>query len=772
MTDDARLIRAAAGPGPDAGAALNELVARHVHLVYSACLRQLSDPVLADQAASATFVLLARHAPDLTRKRSLIPWLFNTAFHACRSLRALNPQAVQARAEVGATRFQIGTHPGTVYVPPTDWSNLAPRLDEALARLPAGHRDAVLLKYFANLPLREVAGALDVSDITAGQRISAGVAGLRGRLERHNLLVAPDALVAAIQARGVQQAPPAVAQNAMMSVTMARQPTPPGRPPAFASAAIADHVRASLRRAKRITLASAAAVILLAVILGVRVVSMVKSGRLFAAATQPATRPVDSATAQQSGTGESAPRPRPERPEPVLPQVSTPAPEVKPPRPVDPELAARFIQAIRLGDAAAVENMVSEEDALVHAKDPKTGRTAIEIAAELVVWQRRDATRIAHFLIDNGANPDVHTAARAGHADQVARVLLRDMSNLKANINAKDARGLTPLQRAALIEGASPECEEVVDMLIRAGARVDLWTACTFAIFDEVERALSEDPKRVNESVLGATPLHWAARPRRYTDDPLAIPTLLIQKGADVVARDTSRDGMTPLHHAAEWGAQPALARLLLDKGVDVNVPDDYGWTPTDYAIARNRREMADFLMSKGGKRTTVDPPNQPMKTPRMFAAVMAGDEKQVKILLDDTPDLAKTRGPTGETPLHHAAAGGHIGIIDLLLADKADINAQETNKYGGTPLHWAVRHGQVDAAKHLLAKGADAKAVNARNGQTALHVAARHVDEPALVELLLSKGVDAGAKDRFGKTALDYAQGAGHTRVMERLRQ
>jgi ankyrin repeat protein len=237
------------------------------------------------------------------------------------------------------------------------------------------------------------------------------------------------------------------------------------------------------------------------------------------------------------------------------------------------------------------------------------------------------------------------------------------------------------------------------------------------------------------------------------------------------MARDTSRDGMTALHHAAEWGAQPALAQLLMEKGVDVNVADDYGWTPADYAIARNRREMADFLMSKGSHRTTVDPPTQPMKTPRMFAAVLAGDDKQTKILLDDTPDLAKTRGPTGETPLHHAAAGGYIAIIDLLLADKADINAQESNKYGGTPLHWAVRNGQLEAVKHLLTKGADPKATNARNNQTLLHTAAQHSDDVALAELLLSKGVDQTAKDRFGKMAIDYARQSGHSKVVEKLK-
>jgi ankyrin repeat protein len=391
----------------------------------------------------------------------------------------------------------------------------------------------------------------------------------------------------------------------------------------------------------------------------------------------------------------------------------------------------------------------------------------VAIAADLVMWRDQDATRIAHFLIEHGAATTIFTSARAGHRDHVAYAL-----NLAPDLlDARDAQGLTPLQRAALVPGASPECEEVVDMLIHAGAKIDLWTACTFARADDVQQALADNPRQINEPRLGATPLNWAVRPRRYPDDPLAIPKLLLHKGADVATRDTANDGMTPLHHAAAWGGQAAVAQLLIDRGLDVNVADDYGWTPLDYAIDRGRKEMVDFLQSKGGRRTTTDYPEQPSKTARFFAAVQFGDADLVKRLLDDTPELARTRGPTGETPLHHAAATGSIPIIDLLLADHADINAQETNKYGGPPLHWAARHDHPDAVQHLLAKGADPKIINPRNTQSALHVAAQHTDDLALIDLLLKAGCDPILKDRFGKTALDYAQQGGHTQVAAKLK-
>jgi ankyrin repeat protein len=407
------------------------------------------------------------------------------------------------------------------------------------------------------------------------------------------------------------------------------------------------------------------------------------------------------------------------------------------------------------------------DDAVVNVKDPKTGQSAVQIAADLVSWQRRESAKIAHFLIENGALTDLHTAARAGHAQYVALTLAINPRLL----NAQDAQGLTPLQRAALIPGSSPECEAVVDLLISVGAKVDLCTAATFGRLDDVKTALAQDPAAVNAPVLGGTPLNWAARPRRHDDDPLAIAKLLLAAGADPAARDAREDGMTPLHHAAEWGAPVALADLFLQqKGVDVNALDDYGWTPLDYAADRNHKEMIAFLTEKGGKLTTTRFGNQPSKTLRFFAAVRDNDAKLVKILLDDTPELANTRGATGETPLHWAAALGNLPIIDLLLAEQAQINAQELNRFGGTPLHWAVRHDQLAAAQHLMEKGADPKAVNQRNGQTLLHTAAQHTYDPALIDLLVSLGIDKTAKDRFGRTARDYADQSNHQNIAGKL--
>jgi len=59
------------------------------------------------------------------------------------------------------------------------------------------------------------------------------------------------------------------------------------------------------------------------------------------------------------------------------------------------------------------------------------------------------------------------------------------------------------------------------------------------------------------------TPLHWAAW-HGHTD----IARLLIEKGAEVNAKNASQQ--TPLHSAA-WHGHADIARLLIENGAEVN---------------------------------------------------------------------------------------------------------------------------------------------------------------------------------------------------------
>src|SRR5580700_6635512 len=53
------------------------------------------------------------------------------------------------------------------------------------------------------------------------------------------------------------------------------------------------------------------------------------------------------------------------------------------------------------------------------------------------------------------------------------------------------------------------------------------------------------------------------------------------------------------------------------------------------------------------------------------------GDLGKVKALLQDNPALVFNTDNTGSTPLHLAAFKGHKDVAELLLANKAEVNAR-----------------------------------------------------------------------------------------------
>ena len=62
---------------------------------------------------------------------------------------------------------------------------------------------------------------------------------------------------------------------------------------------------------------------------------------------------------------------------------------------------------------------------------------------------------------------------------------------------------------------------------------------------------------------------------------------------------------------------------------------------------------------------------------------------EKVKALLNDNPDLVFSKDHGGRTPLHAAAESGHKHMVELLLANGAEVNAE--NNDGWTPLKEAA---------------------------------------------------------------------------------
>ncbi|KAH8268491.1 hypothetical protein KR026_007811 [Drosophila bipectinata] len=86
-------------------------------------------------------------------------------------------------------------------------------------------------------------------------------------------------------------------------------------------------------------------------------------------------------------------------------------------------------------------------------------------------------------------------------------------------------------------------------------------------------------------------------------------------------------------------------------------------------------------------------------------------------------PELLESADEDGFTPLHLAVIQGNLAMVNLLLANKADVNAVDNE--GHSVVHWATVCGEVESLRAVLAAGASVAKPDA-NGGTPLHYAAQ----------------------------------------------
>ncbi len=183
------------------------LVTRHVNLVYSVALRHVQVPAHAEEITQAVFVILARKAGSLGHLQILEGWLHETTrLTALGFLR--RERRRQLREQQACMESSLQTQPDT-----DAWKSFAPLLDEAMAQLNSKDRDALILRFFKDRSVREVAEAMGLKENAAQQRILRAVEKLRSFFSRRGVVVPAAAVTAAITAHSVQAAPGTLAHS-------------------------------------------------------------------------------------------------------------------------------------------------------------------------------------------------------------------------------------------------------------------------------------------------------------------------------------------------------------------------------------------------------------------------------------------------------------------------------------------------------------------------------------------------------------------------------
>lgn len=224
--------------------------------------------------------------------------------------------------------------------------------------------------------------------------------------------------------------------------------------------------------------------------------------------------------------------------------------------------------------------------------------------------------------------------------------------------------------------------------------------------------------------------------------------------GADINARYTGHkkeyQNMTALEIACHKG-YPDVVAFLLDSSTKY-----YREHPLLIAVKKfsnkKHRDVTRLLIAL--PRMIVNACNDNNQT-ALYIASEHNNIEAVEELLDHPNIQIDQKDTDNNTPLHTASDKGHIDIVRLLIAKKADINAQ--NKKLKTPLYCASSCGHLEVVRLLLASGANPGLAD-KNGNTPLHKACEkdHVD---VVDILLQNNpLLLNTRNQCGSTPLHIA--------------
>jgi RNA polymerase sigma factor (sigma-70 family) len=179
--------------------AFGELVHRHLNLVFSAALRQVRNAHLAEEVAQSAFIDLARQARGLAPDTVLSAWLYEVTRR-----KAIDVVRREIRRQA---REQIAQELTAMNATENDWTRIEPLLDEGVLALEERDRAIVLLRYFENKSLREVADRLNINEEAARKRVGRAVERLREFFAQRGVTMGAGGLVAAVSCNAVQAAP-------------------------------------------------------------------------------------------------------------------------------------------------------------------------------------------------------------------------------------------------------------------------------------------------------------------------------------------------------------------------------------------------------------------------------------------------------------------------------------------------------------------------------------------------------------------------------------
>jgi ankyrin repeat protein len=320
-----------------------------------------------------------------------------------------------------------------------------------------------------------------------------------------------------------------------------------------------------------------------------------------------------------------------------LGKLATADPAEPPVAPDDP-LLHRLKSAITAGDAGTVIQLLEHRPVLARSRDAQ-GQSPLHLAA------RFNDPKLCAWLMAYGADPET-TFGESGHT--------------------------------ALSWAVTCNAMQCAKTLVRMGAKADLYCAAGADLIDLVRSYFDESGcLRPGASRNGSS---------RFASDGSRLPcppALPGEQLADALAM-ACRNG------------QVATVQFLLTKRPDLSFRAFMGGTPLHWAWFGGSPVVIELLMQAGADPTSHD---DVLKcTPRAFGIAVAanwGFDFIVAKLLATDPNLANAVD-RHSSPLHEAARGGHMMVVELLLQHHADPNFHDSSGKSAHDIALSLGHSDI----------------------------------------------------------------------------
>ena len=142
--------------------AFTRMVDQYQGAIRRMCRLYLYDPSAAEDAVQETFIKAYQRMDSFRRESQERTWLMSIAINTCRDM---NRSAWMRHHDRRVT-------PEELPIPAAGQDEDALALAEAIRRLPARHREAILLYYSQDMTLQEVAAALHAAPSTILKRLN------------------------------------------------------------------------------------------------------------------------------------------------------------------------------------------------------------------------------------------------------------------------------------------------------------------------------------------------------------------------------------------------------------------------------------------------------------------------------------------------------------------------------------------------------------------------------------------------------------------------